>query len=63
MKNKTLVTHKNLFVENKLKIKENFKLGEKFFVQLKVNFERDTEYLVYDKKRALEMLYQLNCCF
>lgn len=29
-------------------------------IELKVNFNRDTEFLVYDKTLALDMLFHLN---
>ena len=58
--NQTLVTHGDTVVDNDVVIFNNFKLGERFFVQLKINFERNIEHLVYDKTMALDMLYHLN---
>ena len=58
--NQTLVTHGDTVVDNDVVIFNNFKLGERFFIQLKINFERNIEHLVYDKTMALDMLYHLN---
>ena len=38
----------------------NFNPGDSLFIQLKVNFNRDIEFLVYDKTMALDMLFHYN---
>jgi hypothetical protein len=60
VKNRTLVTHNNILVDYDVLISQKFKIGDRLFIQLKINFDRDIEFLVYDKTNALDMLFHLN---
>lgn len=55
-----LVTYDHIAVDYEDEILINFNPGDKFFIQLKANFNRDIEFLVYDKTMALDMLYHYN---
>jgi hypothetical protein len=55
-----LITHNHIVVDYDVVIYQNFKIGDKFLIELKVNFNRDTEFLVYDKTLALDMLFHFN---
>ena len=60
VQNRTLVTHNNILVDYDVLISQKFKIGDRLFIQLKINFDRDIEFLVYDKTMALDMLFHLN---
>lgn len=60
IENRTLVTYNHIPLDLDVVISQNFKTGEKLLIQFKINFNRDIEYLVYDKTMALDMLFHLN---
>ena len=60
IENRTIVTHKHIPLDYNVVISQNFKTGERLFIQFKINFNRDIEYLVYDKTMALDMLFHSN---
>ena len=59
MKNRTLVTHNHILVDYDVIISQKFKIGDRLFIQLKINFDKNIEFLVYDKTMALDMLFHL----
>ena len=59
MKNRTLVTHNHILVDYDVIISQKFKIGDRLFIQLKINFDKNIEFLVYDKTMALDMLFNL----
>lgn len=59
MENRTLVTHNHILVDYDVIISQKFKIGDRLFIQLKINFDKNIEFLVYDKTMALDMLFNL----